>query len=600
MATINDIVNLDNYKGDVAAGGGDAGAFNIDTRPLQQLGLYTNFYNKTVYDQTIQDRDKKIKEISAIADIDLNNLYGKDKELITKNLANLTAFATEYAKNPNITVQDQLKWQTALGTVQNDYMSGKQRSLAYHAQLNDINTNHSGAEKDILTNELNEKFNSTDISTPISTGTGYKPVAVDVPPPQTIEGNNLLNMANSIVDAKWSVYNPSSNAALASSTVLGLNNLRTGLTGTSANLQDIANGAAQQWAGMTNAFNATITAKNVDGTYKYFDAQGNFDANKFQTENASNTAVMQPYNALVNLNQYSTQKKNEVAQGVYSDKGITYKAPPNLTPNMFDAGIINFSPDGITPDQLVQAGMFQKYVGDRVVKTFKETGLGISQQNANTATGRLNEEIRSNKANEAINKQKADAAAGNTTTPENQFGNLIYGVNLPNFSMSIKQGNQVPANAESIKDGAIVDKDGNVVTSYSGTMRIPVSALNNSILSEYQKYAGSKTVEKSDGLEEPTTTTTTVSGSGKIDTNGGVNLRFENGIINGIQAEDGSFIDDNQFANITQTAAQKGVTKYKKADTGYGSEKPSEYIQTVIVKGVKWGKKADGTIEKIN
>lgn len=385
MATINDIVNLDNYKGDVAAGGGDAGAFNIDTRPLQQLGLYTNFYNKTVYDQTIQDRDQKIKEISAVADIDLNNLQGKDKELITKNLANLTAFATEYAKNPNITVQDQLKWQTALGTVQNDYMSGKQRSLAYHAQLNDINSNHSGAEKDILTNELNEKFNSTDISTPISTGTGYKPVAVDVPPPQTIEGNNLLNMANSIVDAKWSVYNPSSNAALASSTVLGLNNLRTGLTGTSANLQDIANGAAQQWAGMTNAFNATITAKNVDGTYKYFDAQGNFDANKFQTENASNTAVMQPYNALVNLNQYSTQKKNEVAQGVYSDKGITYKAPPSLTPNMFDAGIINFSPDGITPDQLVQAGMFQKYVGDRVIKTFKETGLGISQQNANTA-----------------------------------------------------------------------------------------------------------------------------------------------------------------------------------------------------------------------
>lgn len=383
MATINDIVNLDSEKGDIASGGGNAGALNINTQPLEQLGLYTNFYNQTLYRQTIQDRDAKLAQVAKISDIDANNLFGKDKEYLVKKLNNLRDFAVEYAKNPNLTIADQLKWQTALSDVNNDYLSGKQRALTYQTRLNDINTNYSGDQKDIKLKELNNDFQNTDIATQLSTGTGYKPVQVNLPNPATLTLNTLKNGANQVVDVKSTVYNPQANAALAQTSVLGLNSVADGLKGTEAELQQTADGEAQHWAGMTDTFNSVLTSKNVDGSYKYFDANGAFLADKFKTDNASNTAIMQPYNALVNLNNYSTQKKQELANGIYTDRGIQYQAPTSLTPDMFNAGIIKFTPNGVTKEQLAQGGIFQKYLGDTVSKTFKETNKAIQQQKAN-------------------------------------------------------------------------------------------------------------------------------------------------------------------------------------------------------------------------
>jgi hypothetical protein len=386
MATINDIVNADNYKGDISAGGGDAGAFQIDTKPLQTLGLYTNYYNNTVYNQTVKDRDTKLQEIAKVSAIDANNLFGKDKDFLVNKLNNLKQLAVGYAKNPNLTIDDQLKWQTALSDVNNDYQSGKGRALSYQSQLNDLNANKSGEQKAILLKELNDKFANTDIATPISTGTGYKPVEVNVPPPQTLTGNTLLNGANQVVDATWSVYNPLANAALASSTVMGINSLSKGLTGTEADLQATADGHAQMWAGMTDTFNSVLSSKNTDGSYKYFDANGAFQLDKFKTDNAGNTAIMQPFNSLVGLNTYSQTKKQELAQGIYSDKGIQYKAPTGLTQDMFDAGVVNFTPDGVKPEQLVQAGMYQQYLGDKVQKKFTETSQAIKKQQADSGT----------------------------------------------------------------------------------------------------------------------------------------------------------------------------------------------------------------------
>ena len=265
MATINDIVNLDNYKGNPSAGGADQPAYEINAKPLEQLGLYTNFYHKVLYDQTIQDRDTKIQQMAKLADIDANNLFGKDKDYLVKKLNNLTTVAAAYAKNPNITLDDQLKWQTALAGVQNDYNSGKARALSYQTQLNSLNTNQSGEPKDILLKELNDKFNNTDISTPISSGTGYKPVKVDLPNPVTVDGTTLLNGANQVVTANWKVFNPQANSALGSSTALGLKSLMDNPNQTESDLQETADGQAQLWSGMQEAFNNVLTAKKSDG-----------------------------------------------------------------------------------------------------------------------------------------------------------------------------------------------------------------------------------------------------------------------------------------------------------------------------------------------
>lgn len=417
MATINDIVNLDSEKGDIASGGGNAGALNINTQPLDQLGLYTNFYNQTLYRQTIQDRDAKLAQVAKISDIDANNLFGKDKDYLVKKLNNLRDFATAYARNPNLTIADQLKWQTALSDVNNDYLSGKQRALTYQTRLNDINTNYSGDQKDIKLKELNNDFQNTDIATQLSTGTGYKPVQVNLPNPATLTLNTLKNGANQVVDVKSTVYNPQANAALAQTSVLGLNSVADGLKGTEAELQQTADGEAQHWAGMTDTFNSVLTSKNVDGSYKYFDANGAFLADKFKTDNASNTAIMQPYNALVNLNNYSTQKKQELANGIYTDRGIQYQAPTSLTPDMFNAGIIKFTPNGVTKEQLAQGGIFQKYLGDTVSKTFKETNAAIQQQKANADNMRASAYVR---------KTNADISKMNSEEEQNQYLDDLY------------------------------------------------------------------------------------------------------------------------------------------------------------------------------
>lgn len=386
MATVNDIVNIDSRRGDVAAGGGDAGVFQIDTRPLETLGLYTNFYNQTVYRQTVRDRDAKLQEVAKLSQIDVNNLVGKDKNYLVKKLNNLRSFATQYAKNPNLTIDDQLKWQTALSNVKDDYDSGKARALTYQSRLNDINTNYSGEQKNIKLRELENDFQNTDIATQLSSGTGYKPVSIELPAPATLTFNTLKNGANEVVDVKSTVYNPQANAALGAASVIGVSSLSKGLSGTEEELQATANGEAQHWAGMTDAFNSVLTAKDVNGNYKYFDTNGTFIEDKFKRDNAGNIAIMQPFNALKNLSNYSLQKKQEISQGIYSDKGITYQAPPNLTSDMFDAGIITFTQDGITKDQLANGGIFQKFVGDQNIKKYSKTGLGIAQQQANTAS----------------------------------------------------------------------------------------------------------------------------------------------------------------------------------------------------------------------
>lgn len=390
MATVQDILQADSFAGNANLGGANAPAIQIDTKPLQQLALYTQFYNKTLYDQAVQDRDAKIKEIADVAKIDLNNVWGKDKDEMANDLNNLKIKAAEYAKKDTRSVQDELDWQTSIGDVMNKYNSAKQRALTYQSQLNDINTNYSGAQKDIRLKDLNKKFDSTDISTPISAATGYKPVNINLPDPivSNVSAIKVSADKNLATTNDISFFNPMASAPIAMNTINGVNALMNSVSGVEKDLQSTSNGEAQTWAGMKDALNAVIASKGTDGKFKYFDENNKFLYDKFKQDNASNTAIMQPVDAMMGLTNYSTQHQNELKSGVFSDEGVNYHAPSTLSPDTFAAGIINITPDGVQANQLALAGMYAKYTGDKNEKKVTKLGLGIEQQNANANTSR--------------------------------------------------------------------------------------------------------------------------------------------------------------------------------------------------------------------
>lgn len=387
MATVGEVLQADSFGGNADLGGAISSPVKIDTNPLQQLALYTNFYNKTLYEQTIADRNAKIAEVSKVADINLNNVWGKDKQDMTDSLNQLKAKAAEYAKNPNRSVSDELDWQTSIGDVMNKYNSAKQRALVYNQQYNDINSGADPTEtKQIKIDDLNKRFDQTGIDTPMTLGTGYKPVNINLPAPQTasVDVLKVTDNKNLITSNKVTYFDPSANSALASNAIIGLSSLQNGLSGVDKNLQNTADGEAQVWAGMKDAFNSVLASKNSDGSYKYFDANNKFLQDKFETDNASNTAIMTPYKAMQGMNAYSQQKINEINQGVFSDGGINYHAPATIKTDNFKAGLINFTPDGIGADKLALAGIYNKYLGDANDKKATKLGLGIEQQNANS------------------------------------------------------------------------------------------------------------------------------------------------------------------------------------------------------------------------
>jgi hypothetical protein len=290
-------------------------------------------------------------------------------------------------------VQDELDWQTSIGDVMNKYNSAKQRAVTYQTQVNDINSDptKTSAQKDVLLKDLNSKFDKTDISTPISAATGYKPVNINIPEPVTSTVTVLKTDANKNLLGKNEVtfFNPLASSPVALNAVNGLHSLMDNATGVDKDLQATANGEMQTWMGMKDAINSVIATKDAaTGKYKYFDDSGKFLYDKFQQDNASNSAIMAPINSVMGLKEYSTQHDQELSQGVFSDSGVNYGAPQTIDKNTFKAGMINITPDGLQPQQLGMAAMYSKFQADKNKKDVTKLGLGIEQQNANANTSR--------------------------------------------------------------------------------------------------------------------------------------------------------------------------------------------------------------------
>lgn len=409
MAEISQIVQEQSYRGDANLFGYGAPIL-IDVKPLDDLARYTMIANKADYDQRQKDTDAKVLELAKLATINLNDLHGKDKDEVSKSLNDLITYASEYArkspKNQEEKIQQQLEWQTNFGKVKGEYDSAKQRSIGYHSQIADIEKTYPDAkQQDIRKKQLEDYFGKTKLSDKISAvAPMYEIKNIDTPTASTLKTNIVQKGVYENVDAEITMYIPKVNASLATATVMGLNKLYP-QKGTqeyerlSENeksqvaLQETSEGDAKIWSDSASEFNSALKTVGVDGKPLYFDIDGKFLSKKFEDDNYSYTVVMKPYTALKNLDTYSKNKIEQFSKGELSDKGFNFSLPQGVSVDDFKAGLINFE-KGISPDQLVQAGIFSKFKGDDIGKVVQLTddnikkrgqdldyGLGIAQLN---------------------------------------------------------------------------------------------------------------------------------------------------------------------------------------------------------------------------
>lgn len=432
MAEAADIgANFSSYRGDAGAAGGSFGVVGIDTRPLQDLAAYTVMYNKAKWQQKNAETEATITKLADLSNIALNDLLGKDKEQATKEFAELQKQAAEYArkipKSPQERIQNELKWQTQYGAFKNNYNSGKKRAVTYVKRRNEIMGGLQDAkQKDAELKILDKEFADTDIATDISASTSFKTGTIDVPAPVPQELNSVSIGDNENVAVSFKIYNPKTNAGAADATVLGIKKLYPqegtkefdALSETEKNqarIQGTVESGGKVWVDATEPLNVVLK--------QYVNADGTFDAIGFENDNASNTTLMNAYNALKRYDTYNREKYQQAQGKMFDSKGLKVQLPANINADDFKVGFVDFA-KGVNANQLVQSGMFAKYPGDVFKPVLTETdneiqrqGLGVQWYNAKTSR---------------INANKPDAASTAATKPQPLFQQpaLLFGEHI--------------------------------------------------------------------------------------------------------------------------------------------------------------------------
>lgn len=378
------------YQGNAGLGEVGGGAFKIDTNPLRDLAAYANLYNQHVWRQRQADTDAKVKQLADLSDIHLNDLRGKDREFMSKRWTEFLSYASDFAtkepKTQDEKLKQQLEWQTKFGAFINDFDSGKQRALSYQAHKNIILNNTTDPKlQEVQLAQLDRVFDETDITTPISALPQYKMQDIDIPKPVTQKFDVVDIGGDQNIATDATVFNPALNISNADAAILGIKKVypQKGTPEYENLSQNEKDAAEQQSTFQSNAkiWNDMNTPLN-QAIQKYVDENGNFDATKFEDDNAANTTLMRPYNALKALDTYSQTKYSQAVNGQLDDKGLSFKTLSAVNPTDFKSGFVDFG-KGISPNQLALAGIFSQYGGDSFEKKVTETGKATQLKLAN-------------------------------------------------------------------------------------------------------------------------------------------------------------------------------------------------------------------------
>lgn len=570
------------YQGNATLGGGFLPPITIDTQPLQKLAEYTMMYNKSLFDQKQKNADAMILELSKMSDINMNDLIRKDKDELSKEWIEFQKSSSDWLRNVPITPEEKLKstleFQSKFSKINNKYLSGKQRALAYHTQSNAILEKYKDPKsQEAALKKLDETFDKSSIETKLDALPIFDIEAPVLPAPLTSVANMVDIGGNENLAVGITYFDPNTNTNEASRTALGLLKLNIPKTIKDGagkempnpeyeklsdrekyyqSLQATVDGQAEVWAKMEEPINAVLNQ---------YISNGVFDEVRFKKEQASNGTVQPVIQAFEEMKAYAENKKAQAAQGIFtSDTGDQFKLPDNLKPEDFDKMIVDYKSGKVTADNLVLAGMFKQYGADVVTPKLTETQneLQMAQIKAANYRAKLEQNGANYRANLPYEKLKKTAEDANDAAKK--FGNIIYGINSSDVQGSFALGKSLK-----MVDGAIVNDEGAIQSDVTGEFKVPAAGVNNTIVTEFNKYAGTAKVDSYGNVISATAPS-------KINVDKGiVKIRIENGVVSGVMTDDGTYAGVDQFQYITTFTSQKGVTKYKQPEDISGGATPT-------------------------
>lgn len=564
MATIGEITSGASYRGDAALGGANTGSFQIDVRPIQQLAQYTYLYNKSLFDQTQKDADQKIEELAKLTAYDLANARGKDKDAGIKALADLQKFGAEFAakgtpKTPEEKIQQQIEYQNKIQGAEKIINSINARGIGYTARKNAIlSSNADAGLKDTQLKQLDEEFDNSDIYTKISAQPNFDLSAPKVGAPIIKKTGVLVETPNGVVDQTLGFYDAKANR---NASFLEAHNLELPIL--PANATPLQRQEYEQKLKIKSTNNLwQETAKVYEAAFsdpKYqlaLPAEGenqtglNYEAIKRDNPILSNILdLTDRYNA------YMTQRKADAQAGYYTDKlGNTVKLLQTVSPDDF---ILIDKTKPLSSVDIIELQKFADAAPDTKDEKFQYSGdfTKLRIENIQQAAANYRARLQENGLNQRA-EQKIIAPVDN--------GNIIFNVN----------GAVAGNSGVEIKNGTIVDSKTGDILPINGDYPVPASYFDNSIFTEYNKYAGTQKMTK-DANGMPVVNEA-INPSRLLENGKDRIVKFKDGVIQGIQTDKGDFATVDQFDYITNQANIKGVKKYQKQVDISGNNKSSD------------------------
>lgn len=372
-----------NYVGNAGLGGGTFGVGQLDVRPIMDLARYTMMYNQAEYNQRQKDAEKAAAEIADATSYDLTTGIPKDAQILQDKYKQLTDFI---AANPDaINYRNKEKWleyQKLKSDLANDLKGAKTRNLLFEARRKEISDEPIEARKKLLEQNLMNDINGTGIRTPLPFSQKYDISIPDIPKPAALQFDVAKQGSNEIVVRDFKVFDVPS--ARRQANVYGLDLEQVDFDPSTRGGQERSLAREQNfYLKGADQLNAALQDPSLR------DANGNLDKSRLKG------MTKQLVGLFDRTNQYLESEKAKIAAGVYRDNlgnTITFGEGPLKEE---DYSIINYA-DGISPDELALAAQFALWSGDK-----SETK--IVQTNEQIEAARLAEQIRSNKAGEAIN-----------------------------------------------------------------------------------------------------------------------------------------------------------------------------------------------------
>lgn len=405
--------SFSNYTGDAALGGAKGEPVEVSTSPLEKFAAFSDLKNRFFWIQKNKDADELITKVANLNErLDMSALYKGDRDKLMSEVADVTKKASELARqgtsgNPSDKLRVNMQIEDLQRPVIEKYNSAKKRALAMSTQQAEIEQKYADSpdQMKIQLDDLDNRMKNSGIMDRVDPLLPYKPKVISISPPVMVDVGSGGTGKNVDSTSVKSVFVPSANIKGADEMELGIKNLHTPKTIKNEKGEDIPNPEydelkeRMQLSAPDNESSIWVDAnKNFNEIRRKYVVDGKFNRTAFIKDNSNNDKVMEVFADIEKLSNNSRQGVIDVANGLYSYKGIG-DVPKQLTADDFKPGIIDFDND-ITPRQFGLAAISSKSIptGTKVTMSrhntaidshFKEEGLKNQSRQLDIAEGKL-------------------------------------------------------------------------------------------------------------------------------------------------------------------------------------------------------------------